>query len=171
MNQFPDEPRAKNYRTKERTVKNFITETFSDHLSQMLFDKGLGACSKRRPDILMEFEEYVIIVEIDEHQHKRGYEIICEHKRLMEISQDLAHRPLVVIRFNPDSYKVGSTRHPSCFSPKTGLLLKEKMKEWEKRLATLKETVQRHIDQVPDKTITQEFLFFDEKSFEAECPE
>ena len=28
----------------------------------------------------------------------------CENKRIMEISQDLGHRPIVFIRFNPDEY-------------------------------------------------------------------
>jgi hypothetical protein len=33
----------------------------------------------------------------------------------MENSQDIAHRPLVVIRFNPDAYKQGETKIQSCW--------------------------------------------------------
>lgn len=45
-------------------------------------------CSKRRPDILIDLETHLIIIEVDENQHK-GYS--CENKRIMEISQDLGH--------------------------------------------------------------------------------
>ena len=46
---------------------------------------------------------HIIIVEIDENKHN-NYDCNCENKRLMEISQDLNHRPIIFIRFNSDSY-------------------------------------------------------------------
>ena len=45
----------------------------------------------------------IIIVEIDEYQHE-NITYSCENKRIMEISQDLGHRPIIFIRFNPDEY-------------------------------------------------------------------
>lgn len=45
----------------------------------------------------------IIIIEIDEKGHKR-YDYISENNRIMELSQALGHRPIVVIRFNPDGY-------------------------------------------------------------------
>ena len=38
-----------------------------------------------------------------ENKHT-DYDYSCEHKRLMELSQDLQHRSIVFIRFNPDAY-------------------------------------------------------------------
>ena len=43
------------------------------------------------------------IVEIDENQHIE-YDCSCENKRIMELSQDVGHRPIIFIRFNPDDY-------------------------------------------------------------------
>ena len=60
-----------------------------------------GGCSKRRPDLLLDLGSHIIIVEIDKNKHN-DYDCMCEHKRLMEISMDLSHRPIVFIRFNPD---------------------------------------------------------------------
>jgi len=38
-----------------------------------------------------------IIIEVDENKHT-DYDCSCEHKRLMELSQDLQHRPIVLSR-------------------------------------------------------------------------
>ncbi len=39
----------------------------------------------------------------------------CENKRIMEISQDINHRPLIFIRFNPDDYKKREYNITSCW--------------------------------------------------------
>ncbi len=46
---------------------------------------------------------HVVIVEVDEDQHKTYY-CTCKNRRLMEISKDVSHRPVVMVRFNPDGY-------------------------------------------------------------------
>ena len=43
-------------------------------------------------------------LEVDEHQHKWGYDPKDEEKRIMQIYEN-ADRNLVFIRFNPDKYK------------------------------------------------------------------
>jgi hypothetical protein len=98
-NLFPDSPIVRNFKTKERLVVDFIREQYPDFTWK--FDTIIdNACSKRRPDIFLDLGFQVIIIEVDENQHQ-GYENICENKRLMELSQDIAHRPMVFIRFNP----------------------------------------------------------------------
>jgi hypothetical protein len=68
----------------------------------IVFDKIVeGGCSRRRPDVRIDMGSHIIIVECDEDQHK-GYS--CENKRMMEIFQNCGNRPIVFIRFNPDSY-------------------------------------------------------------------
>jgi hypothetical protein len=49
-------------------------------------------------------EEQIIIIEVDENGHNNEEYCACENKRIMEISQDLSHKPIVFIRFNPDKY-------------------------------------------------------------------
>lgn len=100
---FPNESNSRNYKTKEKTVSDFILKEFIEY--SWISDKKIeDGCSKRRPDLLLDLGYHIIIIEIDETQHK-NYDEICENKRIMEISQDLGHRPIIFIRFNPDSYK------------------------------------------------------------------
>jgi hypothetical protein len=59
-------------------------------------------CSLRRPDLLLDLGDQVIIVEIDENRHD-SYKCSCENKRIMEISKDLDYRPCILfvsIRIN-----------------------------------------------------------------------
>lgn len=61
----------------------------------------------------------VIIVEIDEDQHK-SYDTTCEKVRTMELWEDIACRDIVFIRFNPDSYVDGfGVKQSPCFEGHT----------------------------------------------------
>ena len=71
------------------------------HFQQQVVD----GCSKKRPDSICDYGDQLIIIEIDENQYG-SYDPGCENKRIMQLSQDVAHRPLVVIRFNPDRYNL-----------------------------------------------------------------
>ena len=87
---------------KENAVVSRVIETFPD--ISWIADKTIpDGCSKRRPDLLGDMGTHLINIEIDENKHTT-YDCSCENKRLMELSQDVGHRPIVVIRFNPDSY-------------------------------------------------------------------
>jgi hypothetical protein len=82
----------------------------------------------------------------------------------MELSQDLQHRPIVFIRFNPDEYTNQSgEKVRSCWRlNQTGVLqvMKTKQKEWEKRIATLKEQIQYWMDNPSEKTVEIIELFY-----------
>jgi hypothetical protein len=60
--------------------------------------------SRRRPDLILHLKNHVIIIEVDENKHNT-YECICENKRIMLISQDVDHKPILMLRFNPDKLK------------------------------------------------------------------
>ncbi len=66
-------------------------------------------CSKpgelRRPDFALVFLTFILIIEVDEHYHKR-YNPHCELKRLEQL-HETAKLPIVVIRFNPHSRHYG----------------------------------------------------------------
>lgn len=64
----------------------------------------LGGCSANRPDISFELNKHVVIVEIDEDQHRR-YTDLCECARLNEIVNGIGGRSVIFIRFNPDKIK------------------------------------------------------------------
>ena len=170
---FPDKPNARNYKTKERSVTEFILNTFPEYT--WITDKKVeDGCSLRRPDLLLDLGYQVIIVEIDETQHK-SYEEICNNRRTMEISKDLNHRPIIFIRFNPDAYSDKDNKQiNSCWkiNKSDGLcsLNKNKKNEWSKRLDKLKLSIEYWCNEnnKSEKTIEVEHLFFDECSNNSE---
>jgi hypothetical protein len=154
---------TRNYKTKEKAIVDYVIKTFD---RSWICDKRIvDGCSKRRPDLLLDMGSHVIIIEIDENQHNH-YDCSCENKRLMEISQDVGHRPIVFIRFNPDDYiDSNGKKIKSCWTPnnKTNILhvSKSKQAEWNHRLDVLKNQIQYWLDNNTDKTIEIIQLFYD----------
>ena len=162
INLFPDEKVSKNYKTKEKTVSDFIKNMYKNF--NIINDKVInGGCSKRRPDLLIDLNTHVIIIEIDEEQHTT-YDTICENKRIMEISQDLGHPNIVFIRFNPDSYiDKNEKKVKSCWGISSlgiSIVPKNKKKSWLKRLDILKSILDKWINSIPNKHIIIEKLFY-----------
>ena len=161
---YPDRKTRRNYKTKEQTVVDFVKTNFSE--LTIITDKiNPNGCSKKRPDLLIDLGYQLIILEIDENQHKNS-DYSCDNKRTMEISQDNDHRPIIFIRFNPDSYVSNGIKVQSCWKLlKTGLLTVDKIKqiEWNNRLLCLKEQIDFWIDpsNILDKTIHTIYLFYD----------
>lgn len=161
IHQYPDEPNARNYKTKERTVVEFLQTTFP-HFTLINDKRVADGCSRRRPDVLIDFGDQVICIEIDENMHE-SYDCSCENKRLMEISQDIGHRPLVFIRFNPDSYlneKGKVIRSPWSIN-KSGICVVKHNTAWEHRLVTLQEQVNYWYEHRTSKTVEVIELFYD----------
>lgn len=162
---FPDKPVSRNYKTKEFAVVEYITSTFPN--LNWIADKIInGGCSKRRPDLLLDLLYQVIIIEVDENQHI-DYDCSCENKRIMELSQDLGHRPIIFIRFNPDDYEQDGMTVSSCWGiDKKGICVvkKSKKNEWIKRLHVLEEHIQywTNPNNITNKTIEIIQLFYDE---------
>jgi hypothetical protein len=159
---FPDEPITYNYKTKEKAVTDYICDNFKD--KTIITDKKIyDGCSRKRPDIFIDLGYQVIIVEIDEEQHKN---YSCENKRIMELSQDLNHRPLIMIRFNPDEYIDNKNKRiTSCWGiNKKGLcsIKKNKVKEWNERLMTLKQTIEYWCKNETSKTINLNYLYYND---------
>ena len=164
INLFPDKTVSRNYKTKEYSVVEFVKTKFPHF--DFIADKIVsGGCSKRRPDLFLDILYQIIIIEIDENQHQ-DYDCGCENKRIMELSQDLGHRPIVFIRFNPDDYKKDGKNITSCWGcDKNGICIikKSKQKEWVERLNTLEDQIKYWTDpeNMTDKTIETIQLYYD----------
>jgi hypothetical protein len=164
INLFPNEKISRNYKVKENHMTDFIKEHFKDEV--MTFDKTVGGCSKRRPDVYIDKFTHVIVIECDENQHTRKEYTNCENKRTMELFQDFGNRPIIFIRFNPDSYinkdgkKILSSfkNHKTLFVP-----IIRKQEEWDNRLNLLKETILKWLIDIPEKEVTYEHLFYNYK--------
>jgi hypothetical protein len=162
INLRPDIQVSRNYKTKENDVVSRITSYFKDF--SWSADKVIkDGCSQFRPDLLLDLGSHVIIVEVDENKHS-SYDCSCENKRLMSLSQDLAHRPIVFIRFNPDSYtNVMGVKISSCWRyNKQGIMtiVKTKENEWIQRIQTLKDEITYWSDNSCEKTIEIVELFY-----------
>lgn len=68
-----------------------------------------GECGKERPDRVYDLTDRVIILEVDEHQHRdRACE--CEQTRMVNVSQSFGGRPVQWVRYNPDIYHPHGSR-------------------------------------------------------------
>ncbi len=138
INMFPDKPVSRNYKTKEYSVVEYVKTKYPE-LSWVSDKKIQEGCSKRRPDLLLDLGYQILIIEIDENQHI-NYDCSCDNKRIMELSQDLGHRPIIFIRFNPDGYINKEKNIDSCWAiNKQGIcaIKNTKKSEWDERLNTL----------------------------------
>lgn len=163
---FPNRPVSRNYKTKENAVAKHITTAFPN-VTWILDKRVMDGCSLRRPDMCADFGTHVIMVEVDENRH-HGYDPMCVNRRTMELSKDIGHRPMVIIRFNPDSYRAADGKKvASCWSTakETGLHRVPERQEakWRKRLGVLTETIQKWIDNRPTKIVTIKMLFYGEE--------
>jgi len=153
---------SRNYKTKENDVVARIKQSFPS-FTWVADKKVTDGCSRRRPDLLVDMGSHVVIVEVDENKHT-DYDTTCEHKRLMELSQDVHHRPIIFIRFNPDAYtdQDGKTVKSCWKMNKLGVMQvpKSQQKEWDKRIDTLKKQIQFCIDTPSEKTIDIIELFY-----------
>jgi len=81
----------------------------------------------------------------------------------MELFQDLGNRPIVFIRFNPDSYlDQNNNKFASCFKYHkiTGVPIIANEKKWNSRLNTLKSKIEYHIVNIPEKEVIIKKLYF-----------
>ena len=163
MYTFPDRKVARNYKTKEQAIVDHVQEHFPEFT--WITDKRISdGCSLRRPDLLVDFGSHVAVVEVDEDQHQ-GYDCSCENKRLMELSKDVGHRPLVFIRFNPDKYVDGcGTRVDSCWKKGTDGIVKlsnSDRVDWDQRLTVLSNQIEYWTKNKTLKMVEVVELFYD----------
>jgi hypothetical protein len=106
---YPDISYDRNNKTKERLIVNHIVKQFPEY--KFILDKAIGS-KNHRPDMLLELDDRVIIIEIDENQHK-GYN--KDERLRLDVIQKVINKKLICLRFNPDSFIKDNIRTSSCF--------------------------------------------------------
>ena len=158
----PDIKISRNFKTKENDIVDRVKNEFPG-FSWVCDKRVVDGCSKRRPDLLLDMGSHIIIIEVDENKHDT-YDCSCENKRLMEISQDVGHRPVVFIRFNPDNYlNKDGKKISSCWKVNGyGVMQVSKTKiiEWEERIQVLFSQIQYWVDNTTEKTVEIIELFY-----------
>lgn len=102
----------KRKKTKEIRIVNLLTEKFGKptYQDQIIMSENKHN-SKYRPDVVYEFKDYVIIIEVDERQHNGASynctdENLGQRDRMLDIYFSFPNKKVFFIRYNPDSYKV-----------------------------------------------------------------
>jgi hypothetical protein len=101
---------------KEHVLKDIGSELYPDFKWQLMDKIIPNNCKiRRRPDWFIDYGTHAIIMECDENEHK-GYDNQCAFARLNDISIAVNFKPVVYIRFNPDSYSLNGIRKEGIFS-------------------------------------------------------
>jgi hypothetical protein len=152
----PDAVIPRKYKLKEHHVVDKLKENFQEKFT-MRFDKIVeGGCSRRRPDVAIDFGSHCLMIEIDENKHTN---YSCEEKRMVELYEDVGFRKIVFLRFNPDRYKDGSAVYPSPFRYTRAGILHLEETEFNRRMDQLMERIRAHRVEPIDQ-ITVEYLFY-----------
>ncbi len=154
----PNHEYSRHYRTKELTFTRLLQQDLSEQGIDCILDSKIsGGCSRRRPDVFIDMLTHVLIIEIDENQHL-SYNESCEYVRTIELNEDIGHRPMYIIRLNPDSYKLNGKSVRGCFTVK----MEVNKKEFGHRYSTLLSTVLDLTATPPERLIESIELFFTE---------
>lgn len=118
----------KSYRlAKQRQVVTWLgsDEITKDYKSvdQVLDQTKYCDSNKYRPDIVYQQKEgYVIIVEVDEHQHNTDRYKKCDLPRMINLHSDLM-QPTYIIRYNPDEFTKNGKKCKVSDAKRRGVLL------------------------------------------------
>jgi hypothetical protein len=139
---------------KEYLLFKHLKQTYSHNI---IWNKIF--CCGYRPDFRISFDTFTLIIELDEYQHK-SYDKKEEIDRI-ENMYYTSNIPLVIIRFNSDTY-VGNKI--SVRSPFTKNILTNEV-EWTNRLQRLNDTIQKYItdglNNIVPSTYQIDYLFYD----------
>jgi hypothetical protein len=126
------------YEEKQKLVFESLRENFREF--DMRFNHRLGRLGSIKPDIVIEVNNWAMIIEVDEFQHKK-YERDGEDDRLEQL-RDYFNIPLKVVRFNPDPCSMKDER------------------DFEERLEVLKEHVRNSIEVAPIRDVEIDYVCF-----------
>jgi len=160
IQEFPDAPIVRNYKTKELAMSRDISERFPNLI--WLDDKRIpGGTSGKRGDKMTDLKTHYIIVECDETQHSSYAK---ELERMLQLSNDVNQIPIIFIRFNPDAYVDNGKKVRSCWGKTDeGVVKITRQKEWNVRLDCLGREIKSAIRNVPTTPISERYLFYNSK--------
>ena len=108
-----DQMMKKHMKKKEMFIGNLLKEEIKQDLSYQ--DEVVdSSCSKVRPDFVYDCCSHIVIIEVDENQHKsysncgstKEEKQFMENKRMFMIYQSFGGPNVIFIRYNPDSFRV-----------------------------------------------------------------
>jgi hypothetical protein len=113
-----DKLMKKNTKKKEELIDKFLKEQLPDlplYKRDGVIDRD---CSTSRPDFVYHLGSHILIIEVDENQHKsytsckESEDIegrkLTENKRMFGIFQSFEGLPVIFLRYNPDTFRVSN---------------------------------------------------------------
>ena len=152
----PDVKIPRQFKLKEHYVMDALKAHYKDTLT-MAFDKIIeGGCSKKRPDLFIDFGSHCLIIEVDENRHVN---YACEQKRMISLYEDLGFRKVIFLRFNPDGYTEQSIKHISPFEYTPTGMIKINTEEMSRRIEILITKLEECREE-PENILTTLYLFY-----------
>jgi hypothetical protein len=151
----PDKPNPRQHKVRE----NAVVENVKTYYPNVIVDeKVAGGKSQKRPDMLIDLSTHVIIIEVDEDQHRR-YEKGSDESRIKILQEDIK-KLVVMIRFNPDFYKNSkNVGIKSCWKKVFEIMTIVDRVNWNARLARLQEVVTHYINNIPTENCLVKLFF------------
>ena len=134
-----------------------IEHTIMRYLSQHIvkkpdsLDRPINNCSGRKPDAIYDCLTHIVILEIDEHQH-RSYQHFCECSRVSELVNAVGGMPVHFIRFNPHNFYIKDKKISDI--------------HWTKRMDILTDTLKYNIDNLHEGFVRITQLYYDKETDE-----
>jgi hypothetical protein len=108
-----DQMMKKHIKKKEEFIGNLLKEEIKQEISHrdQIID---SSCSNVRPDFVFDCGNHIVVIEVDEYQHKsynncgstKDERMIMENRRMFMIFQSFGGPSVIFIRYNPDSFRV-----------------------------------------------------------------
>jgi hypothetical protein len=116
-------------------------------------------CGRERPDFVFYFYDHIVILEVDEGQHK-SYPNECERMRMFNITQSFGGLPVFWIRYNPDDFKMGNSKTKSAIprSRKEKHLVDWLVWAFKREMKTLGEVIYLFYDGCDEKSSENDIL-------------
>ena len=107
----------------------------------------------------------LVFLEVDEHQHKFGYEPSCDMKRMAKVHESLAvagcHIPIYWIRYNPNEFSVDGQKEKVARSDREKCLFEyiQKVNMVDAPPMQIKYMYYDTVNGVPDVTLHDNYRF------------
>ena len=144
---------------KEYTTIRFVVNNFPQY-KWKINELIVMEIENYKPDLRVELDDRIIIVEVDENQHKY-YGALAETNRILKICNEVYSKDVLFIRFNPDEYMHEDKYISGCweYDENKKPVIKNQI-EWDYRLKMLKATIEECIQCKTQEKIDLIYLFY-----------
>ncbi len=150
-----------NFKKYTKRKEYRIKDLLDAHQLKYIHDKICNGtkCGKERCDFVFEFDGIIVILEVDENQHK-SYPKECEKIRMFNITQSFGGIPVFWIRYNPDDFKTLNEKRKSTITQnaKEQHLIDWLKWSFQREMRNLGEVVYLFYDRCKEKTFESDIL-------------